>query len=48
MVPKREHARNNEQTYFVTSSTWERRPLFRTQTFAELSVKVLGLYRGSS
>jgi REP-associated tyrosine transposase len=48
MIPKREHARNCEQTYFVTSSTWERRPLFRTQTFAELFVAVLGHYRGSS
>jgi len=48
MIPKREHARNSEQTYFVTSSTWERRPLFRTQTFADLFVEVLGQYRGSS
>jgi REP element-mobilizing transposase RayT len=48
MIPKREHARNSEQTYFVTSSTWERRPLFRAQPFAELLVAVLRQYRGSS
>ena len=48
MIPKRERARNREQTYFVTSSTWERRHLFRTQTLAELFVVVLGQYRGSS
>ncbi len=48
MIQKREHARNSEQTYFVTSSTWGRRHLFRTQTFAELFVEVLGQYRGSS
>ena len=48
MIPKREHARNSEQTYFVTSSTWERRPLFRAQPFAELFVAVLQQYRGSS
>jgi putative transposase len=48
MIPKREHARNSEQTYFVTSSTWERRSLFRTHAFAELFAEVLGQYRGSS
>jgi len=48
MIPKREHARNSEQTYFVTSSTWERRPLFCAQPFAELFVAVLQQYRGSS
>jgi putative transposase len=48
MIPRREHARNSEQTYFVTTSTWERRPLFRAQPFAELFVEVLGHYRGPS
>jgi putative transposase len=48
MIPKREPARNSEQTYFVTSSTWERRALFLTRPFAELFVAVLQQYRGSS
>ena len=45
MKPKREHATNNRQTYFVTSPSWERRPLFRHQRWAELFIKVLYEYR---
>ena len=45
MKPKREHVTNNHQTYFVTSPTWERRPLFRHQRWAELFIKVLYQYR---
>ncbi len=48
MIPKREHARNNEQAYFVTPLTWERRPLFRSQTWGELFLDVLRQHRGSS
>ena len=46
MKPAREHATNNAQTYFVTSDTWERRALFRTETWARLFFKTLLLHRG--
>ena len=42
----REHATSNSQTYFVTSATWERRPLFRNPGWAELFLEVLHSYRG--
>ena len=45
MKPKREHSTNNQQTYFVTSLTWERRPFFRHQRWAELFIQVLRHYR---
>lgn len=48
MKPAREHATNNAQTYFVTSDTWERRSLFRTEAWARLFFKVLLHYRGES
>ena len=44
--PAREHATSNSQTYFVTSATWERRPLFRNPAWAELFLDVLHSYRG--
>jgi putative transposase len=48
LKPAREHATNNSQTYFVTSDTWERRALFRTETWARLFFKVLLLHRPDS
>ena len=45
MKPTREHATNNSQTYFVTSETWERRPLFRAEPWARLFFKTLLSYR---
>jgi putative transposase len=44
----REHATNNSQTYFVTSDTWERRALFRTEPWARLFFKTLLLHRGEA
>ena len=34
------------ETYFVTSQTWQRRPLFRKQRWAELLLETLNGYRG--
>ena len=48
MRPTREHATRNEQTYFVTSDTWARRPLFRNQRWAKLFVDTLYCYRGKA
>ena len=48
MKPTREHATNNGQTYFVTSDTWERRALFRTESWARLFFKTLVPYRGKA
>jgi len=48
LKPAREHATNNAQTYFVTSDTWQRRALFRTETWARLFFKILLYYRGES
>ena len=45
MKPAREHATNNAQTYFVTSDTWERRALFRTETWARLFFQNLLAHR---
>jgi len=47
MKPKREHATNNSQTYMVTSSTWERRALFRNERWAKLLIDTLYHYRGT-
>jgi putative transposase len=44
--PTREHTTNNEQTYFVTASTWQRRALFNTSRWAELFLETLHSYRG--
>jgi putative transposase len=44
--PTREHATNNEQTYFVTASTWQRRALFNNTRWADLFLATLHSYRG--
>ena len=44
----REHATNNGQTYFVTSETWQRRPLFHAEPWARLFFKTLLSHRGES
>jgi len=46
LKPAREHATRNNQTYFVTAATWERRPLFKNARWAELFVETLDSYRG--
>lgn len=43
----REHATNNGQTYFVTSDTWERRALFRTEPWARLFFQNLLAHRNA-
>ncbi|MBV8049933.1 MAG: transposase [Acidobacteriaceae bacterium] len=48
MRPRREHATNNQQTYMVTASTWERRALFRNERWARLLLDTLYHYRGSA
>src|SRR5207237_2908496 len=48
MKPKREHATNNAQIYMITSSTWERRALFRNERWAKLVIDTLYHYRGSA
>jgi putative transposase len=45
MIPKREVATNNGQTYFVTSNTAERRPFFRHERWAKLFLETLYNYR---
>jgi putative transposase len=45
MKPAREHATNNQQTYFVTSSTLGRRRLFHDKKWADLFMDVLFQYR---
>jgi putative transposase len=45
MIPKREVATNNGQTYFVTSNTAERRPFFRHERWAKLFLETLYGYR---
>ena len=45
MIPRREVATNNGQTYFVTSNTAERRPLFRHERWAKLFLETLYGYR---
>jgi putative transposase len=44
--PRREHATNNRQTYFVTASTWQRHALFNNPRWAELFLDTLQSYRG--
>jgi putative transposase len=48
MKPQREHATRNAQTYMVTSSTWERRALFRAEPWARLLSDTLYHYRGTA
>jgi REP-associated tyrosine transposase len=43
--PTREHATNTGQTYMITSTTWERRPLFRNDRWARLLIDTLYHYR---
>jgi putative transposase len=45
MIPRREVATNNGQTYFVTSNTEERRPFFRNERWAKLFLDTLNGYR---
>jgi putative transposase len=45
MYPKREIATNNGQTYFVSSSTAQRKPFFRHERWAALFLEVLQSYR---
>jgi len=46
--PAREHTTNTGQTYMVTTSTWGRRALFRTEPWAKLLIDTLYHYRGSA
>ena len=46
MKPRREHATNNRQTYFITSETSERRMLFGNERWAKLFLDILYHYRG--
>jgi putative transposase len=48
LKPAREHATNNAQTYFVTSDTWKRRPLFRAEPWARLFFRNLLEHRGEA
>jgi len=45
MIPKREIATNNGQTYFVTSNTAGRRSMFRNERWAQIFLEVLYSYR---
>jgi putative transposase len=45
MIPRREVATNNGQTYFVTSNTAERRPFFSHKRWAKLFLETLYGYR---
>ena len=45
MYPKREAATSNGQTYFVTSSSAQRKPFFRHERWASLFLEVLQGYR---
>src|SRR5438270_4348864 len=46
MRPTREHATSNQQTYFVSSQTAERKCFFRNERWAKLMIEVLYNYRG--
>lgn len=46
MKPPREQATNNQQTYFVTATTWQRRALFDNAQWADLFLETLRSYRG--
>lgn len=48
MKPTRELATNNAQTYFVTSDTWERRELFRSEGWTRLFFETLLSHRGKA
>jgi putative transposase len=46
LKPAREHVTNNQQTYFVTATTWQRRALFNNARWADLFLERLQSYRG--
>jgi putative transposase len=46
LKPAREHATNNQQTYFVTATTWQRRALYQNSNWADLFLETLRSYRG--
>jgi putative transposase len=46
LKPPREHATNNQQTYFVTATTWQRGALFNNVQWANLFLATLHSYRG--
>ena len=48
MRPTREHATSNRQTYMVTTETWQRRALFRNESWPKLLVDTLYHYRGTA
>ncbi len=48
MRPAREHATSNDQTYMITTSTRERRDLFRNERWAQLLMDTLNHYRGKA
>ena len=48
LKPTREHATNNDQTYFVTSDTWERRALFNLEPWARLFFRTLLSHRSDA
>ena len=48
MSSKRERVTHNQQTYMVTTNTWERRGLFRNECWARLLLDTLYHYRGSA
>ena len=48
MKPRREHATNNGQTYFITSEISERRMLFSNERWAKLFLQVIYHYRRES
>jgi putative transposase len=46
LKPARQHVTNNQQTYFVTATTWQRRALFKHARWADLFLETLPSYRG--
>jgi putative transposase len=46
--PTREPATHNQQTYMVTTETWERRDLFRNERWAQLLIDTLSHYRATA
>jgi putative transposase len=44
--PTREQVTNNEQTYSVTATSWQRRAVFKNPQWAELFLDTLQSYRG--
>jgi putative transposase len=48
MIPKREPATHNNQTYMVTTETWGRRSLFNNDRWAKLLIDTLCHYQGTA